>query len=220
MQKILIVAATGFEIAPLMTFLENYKTSQQFHYQLNSKEIKILITGAGIAFTSYALGKFYATNTVDLAINIGIAGAFNRNLALGEVVNVQSDCFGDFGVELADGSFSSIFQLDWMNPNQFPFVNGMLINSLSQPTLKAVKGMTINKVHGNENSISKLDLSKIDIESMEGAAFFYATQIEKIPCYQFRSISNYVENRNKSNWNIPLAIDQLNEYIINWLNSN
>lgn len=220
MQKILIVAATGFEIAPLLTFLENYKTSQQFHYQLNSKEIKILITGAGIAFTSYALGKFYATNTVDLAINIGIAGAFNRNLALGEVVNVQSDCFGDFGVELADSSFSSIFQLDWMNPNQFPFVNGMLINSLSQPTLKAVKGMTINKVHGNENSISKLDLSKIDIESMEGAAFFYATQIEKIPCYQFRSISNYVENRNKSNWNIPLAIDQLNEYIINWLNSN
>lgn len=220
MQKILIVAATGFEIAPLLTFLENYKTSQPFHYQLNSKEIKILITGAGIAFTSYALGKFYATNTVDLAINIGIAGAFNRNLALGEVVNVQSDCFGDFGVELADSSFSSIFQLDWMNPNQFPFVNGMLINSLTQPTLKAVKGMTINKVHGNENSISKLDLSKIDIESMEGAAFFYATQIEKIPCYQFRSISNYVENRDKSNWNIPLAIDQLNEYIINWLNSN
>ena len=220
MQKILIVAATGFEIAPLLTFLENYKTSQPFHYQLNSKEIKILITGAGIAFTSYALGKFYATNTVDLAINIGIAGAFNRNLALGEVVNVQSDCFGDFGVELADGSFSSIFQLDWMNPNQFPFVNRMLINSLSQPTLKAVKGMTINKVHGNENSISKLDLSKIDIESMEGAAFFYATQIEKIPCFQFRSISNYVENRDKSNWNIPLAINQLNEYIINWLSSN
>jgi futalosine hydrolase len=41
-----------------------------------------------------------------------------------------------------------------------------------------------------------------------------------VKCLQIRSISNYVELRNKENWNIPLAINNLNielEKIINSL---
>jgi futalosine hydrolase len=36
----------------------------------------------------------------------------------------------------------------------------------------------------------------------------------QIPCIQLRSISNYVEPRNRSNWNIPLAIKALNDYLL------
>ena len=53
------------------------------------------------------------------------------------------------------------------------------------------------------------------IESMEGAAFFYACKIARIPCLQIRSISNYVERRNKASWDILLAIKTLNNEILN-----
>ena len=217
MEKIVIVAATGFEVAPLFPFLQKYNTGQPFNFQFNNKEIKVLITGAGITFTAFALGKFYATNKVDWAINMGIAGSFRKDWELGKVVNVIEDRFGDFGVELADGNFSSIFELDWMDKDQYPFENGILKNKLSLPDLYTARGLTVNKVHGSEATIKKLNIHEFDIESMEGAAFFYASFLEKIPCYQIRSISNYVENRNKSNWEIGIAIENLNTIMIDYL---
>jgi futalosine hydrolase len=48
---------------------------------------------------------------------------------------------------------------------------------------------------------------------MEGAAFFYACEEANVAALQVRAISNYVEKRNKENWNMPLAVKNLN----NWL---
>jgi len=49
------------------------------------------------------------------------------------------------------------------------------------------------------------------IESMEGAAFFYVCILEKIPFIEIRSVSNEVGERDRSKWNIPLALDSLKE---------
>jgi futalosine hydrolase len=48
-----------------------------------------------------------------------------------------------------------------------------------------------------------------DIETMEGAAFFYICARECIPFISVRAISNMVERRDRKKWNIPLAIDNL-----------
>jgi futalosine hydrolase len=48
-----------------------------------------------------------------------------------------------------------------------------------------------------------------DIETMEGAAFFYICSRENIPFLAVRAVSNRVEPRNKEKWNIPLAISNL-----------
>ena len=37
---------------------------------------------------------------------------------------------------------------------------------------------------------------------MEGAAFFYVCLKEKVNFFQIRAISNFVEKRNKKNWEI------------------
>ena len=66
-------------------------------------------------------------------------------------------------------------------------------------------------MHGNENSINNIvERLHPDIESMEGAAVFKVCEEMKIPCIQIRSISNKVEKRNKENWNLDLAISNLN----------
>jgi futalosine hydrolase len=57
------------------------------------------------------------------------------------------------------------------------------------------------------------------VESMEGAAFMFACEIEDIPYVQIRAISNYVEKRNKEGWNIPLAIENLNRKIMEIIDS-
>ena len=50
-----------------------------------------------------------------------------------------------------------------------------------------------------------------DIETMEGATFFYICTRENIPFLALRSISNMVGLRNKDNWDIRLALDNLSE---------
>ena len=55
------------------------------------------------------------------------------------------------------------------------------------------------------------------IESMEGAAVFYVCNWLGIPCYQVRAVSNFVEPRDSSKWNIPLALENLKEALLNVL---
>ena len=84
--------------------------------------------------------------------------------------------------------------------------------------LKKVKGITVNTIHGNDTSISKvIELYNPTIETMEGAAFFAACENNINNFLQIRAISNYVEKRDKANWQMPLAIQNLNDFLITFL---
>ena len=65
---------------------------------------------------------------------------------------------------------------------------------------------------GEERKISELKSKfNVQIESMEGAAFFYVCLKENQAFLEIRSISNFVEPRNKENWEILKAINNLND---------
>lgn len=216
--NILIVAATPFEVAPLIQWLEKEHTQTgPLRYRCNQSEVSVLITGVGMPLTAYALGKMLSGSKYDLAINAGIAGSFNRTLAIGDVVQVISERFGDLGVEEADGRFLDVHEMNLIEPGQYPFQGGRLLNDAAGAFdfLPKAQGLTVNHVHGSASSIEQA-MAKFDadVESMEGAAFFYACLIEQVPFLEIRSISNYVEPRNRDNWNIPLAIDQLNAVVV------
>ncbi len=84
--------------------------------------------------------------------------------------------------------------------------------------LPQVSGITVNKVHGNKLSIKAIEQRLHPVtESMEGAAVFYCCEQAGIPCIQVRSISNYVEERNRGTWKIGLAIHNLNNWAIEFL---
>jgi futalosine hydrolase len=223
--RLLIVSATPFEIAPLLERLENepYRREHPYGYKKGPHEIHILITGVGIALTTYALTRTLAGRSFDLVINAGIAGSFHRTLPLGAVVQVISEQFGDLGVEEADGSFTDVFSLGLQSPDEWPFTRG----SLKQPeqgiltSLPGVRGLTVHRVHGYPPSIEACRQHwDADIETMEGAAVFMVCLLEKQPFLALRSISNYVEARNREAWEIPLAIDQLNETLLQVLEAN
>ncbi|PCJ83146.1 MAG: futalosine hydrolase [Flavobacteriales bacterium] len=226
--NLLIVSATVKEIKPLlkMLTLKNDLGGRLKTYYYNNKEIDVLITGVGMTATAFWLGKMLS-DRYDVVLNLGVCGSFRREIGIGEVVNVVSDLFSDLGTENGE-EFLDVFEMDLIDENEFPFNNGKLTNDFKNDvsnSLKTVHGITVNTVHGNEKSIKKtIDLlakseCMPDVESMEGAAFFYACMSEGIPCLQIRAVSNYVERRNKENWNIPLAIEALNEKVLEIINS-
>ncbi len=56
-----------------------------------------------------------------------------------------------------------------------------------------------------------------DVETMEGAAFILAANAFNWRAIQLRAISNKVEKRNKDNWQMALAIKNLNHVVVELL---
>ena len=181
--KVLIVVATNFEI-----------TSDKL------KIHPVLVTGIGMVNTSINLTRELSKNRYDLVINMGIAGSFKDSINIGDVVEITEDSFSEIGFE-NNNQFNKF--------SEFDIKTRFTVNPKS--TLKSVKSITVNTVHGNAKSISEIvERENTDIESMEGAAVFNVCEYFNINCIQIRSISNKVEARNKDNWDIKTAISNLN----------
>jgi futalosine hydrolase len=224
--NILLVAATREEIAGVIDRCglqvigngsEKHMLSK--HEAANAQPIThnpqyatdVLITGVGMVATAFALGRHLATNRYDLAINLGIAGSFDRSIALGEVVEVIQDTFTELGAEddknfitlEALGFGQTVFKTDARLAHYFP----------RQSAIKTVTAATVNTVHGADDSIARLQQRvKPQLESMEGAAFFYACRQAGVAALQIRAVSNYVEKRNRNAWKIGLAVKNLNTF--------
>lgn len=204
--KILLVAATKAEIEPFLLGHEfpNFPSPEK---KIGKHLVSILVSGVGMVATSFAMGSFCAEKKFDLAINAGIAGSFDPAIQQGDLCRVSEDILSEFGAEDGDNFLSA--DSIGLGKSQFyaPKISGFPIYH----QLREVRSVTVNQVHGNAESISRF-VKKFSpqIETMEGAAFFYACEKIGIPGIQIRSISNVVERRNRDNWKIELAIKNLN----------
>lgn len=197
--KILICSATEEELINLREI------------EVNSQEIDFLVSGVGMVSTAYSLTRQLSAADYDLVINIGLAGSFRKDIAIGTVLRIEEDYFSEIGAE--DGeNFLTLEEMSLKGEtyiqNEIDFDSDML------NALPVFKGITVNTVHGNEISIEKIKQRlQPDVETMESAAFLWIGKKEKIPALQIRSISNYVERRNRAEWNIPLAIQNLHKIV-------
>lgn len=222
--KILITAATTFEINDTLLYLQTHgKQMDTNRFSFHQFEIDILITGIGMVNTTYTLTNHLHQKTYDLLINAGIGGAFDKSIELGTVFHVVSDRFGDLGTENADESFSDIFEMGLADASLFPFSQGVILadDHVWCHSIPKTHGITVNCVTGTSTSIQKL-IQKYNpgTESMEGAAFMFVAKSKAIPHIQLRAISNHVETRNKNNWNIQLAIKNLNQVLLKMINQS
>jgi futalosine hydrolase len=213
--KILLVAATPFEIQPFLDF-----TSSSLH-PFQGTEIEVLVTGIGIAACTYALTKRLQTCPYDFALQAGVCGSFDHSIALGSVLNITTDRFADLGIEDRE-QYLDIFETGLIDPNQFPFTTGILpapsLPAVEQLGLRTTSGITVNTVSGNEKTVAlRFQKYRCDTESMEGAAFHYVCLQEGVNFAQLRAVSNYVEPRDKSKWQMKKAITNLNHTVIQFI---
>jgi futalosine hydrolase len=213
--KILYVSATSSEAEALKMI--RGLIAEQGEYRISNTTLTLLVAGVGSMSTSWAMTKWLSSNPKpDLVINAGIAGSFKEEFSIGDVVLPVTDRFADSGIE--DGeNYLTLFEAGLANAEEFPFRSGIIhadpcystrISNLVRP----VNAITVNTATGSEATKNRL-LMKFnpDIETMEGATFFYICSREKIPFLALRAVSNMVEPRNKAKWNIPFAIERLSE---------
>lgn len=222
MQRILIVSATPFEIAASIKYLEDNFSLKEGSFVRGPLSVDILITGVGMVNTSFHLTRHLPGHPpYNLAINAGIAGCFDRSVPLATVANVVRDTFGDIGVTESDGSFLDVFDLRFADRAETPFEDGWLVNDPEGAAfLPNMSSVTVNTVTGTVNGIERLQGKyNPQLESMEGAAFAYVCSMMEQKYLQIRSVSNYIEPRNRSNWKVEEALDSLNEVMISILNA-
>jgi futalosine hydrolase len=213
LHRILIVAATKEE-ADIFGTIRNFK-KKPGGFLYHGIYISVLVTGVGSVPTSWEMQKWMALNEKpELAINIGIAGSYNRDIRVGEVVLPVTDCFADSGIE--DGNnFRTLFEAGLARDSDFPFINGVIeadqkYCALLERIARPVKAITVNTATGTDNTRDRLaEKFNPDIETMEGATFFYICSMEGVPFIALRSVSNMVEKRDRSKWNIQLALSNL-----------
>jgi futalosine nucleosidase len=205
--NVLLVTATAFEIAPLLTWLESeFEQRETALFTRGELNVQVLVCGIGAPATAFSLGRYLAVHQPDFAINAGIAGAFAPSLLIGDVVQVSSERWGDLGAEEADGRFIDLNEMGFSVPS-------VLENPMPpMPGLSACKSLTVNKVHGSAASIAAVmeKYPSVQLENMEGAAFFQACLASCAPFVEIRAISNRVAPRDRDSWDIPLAVNNLN----------
>jgi len=216
--RLLLVTATTSEVTPLLSLLVSVgerADARLTSFRRNAHDIDLLTTGVGMVATSTWCSRALTQADYDLALNIGVCGAFDRSLSPGTVVHVTRDRFAELGAEDGD-RFLTIHDLGLLGESEFPFTGGTLMNvappsSAVLGSLPVVSAITVNTVHGCEDSIARaVERFSPQVESMEGAAFMYACLVHGLSFAQIRSVSNVVERRNRAAWNLPEAIRALN----------
>lgn len=216
--KILIVAATWMEVKLLVDEFDFVaeKTHSLHSFKYAGNEIDVLVAGIGTTFTTFHLTTTLQHNSYQLVLNVGVAGSFTTDLKIGEVVNVVSEEFADLGIE-EKIQFLTLFESGFMESNEFPFENGLLKATPSNGLINRnkVRGITTNKSHAKNSSILAIkEKFSAHVESTEGAAVLYVCCWFGIPCYELRAVSNYVAPREIAHWNIPLALENLKQTVI------
>ena len=222
--RILVVAATSTEVAPVVTQLRDRPESTPGvkAYTRAGHDIDVLVTGVGMVATAARCSRVLALKRYDLGLNFGVCGAFDRSLEPGDVVHVISDRIAELGAE-DDETFLTIQELNLLGDDDHPFKGGRLVNpappaNATLSGLRAVTGITVNTVHGNSRSIAAVEKRfEPHVESMEGAAFMYACLIHDLVFAQVRAVSNVVEKRNRGAWQLTAAIGSLGNTALNIL---
>lgn len=192
MKKILLAIPTEIEI------------HRAYYNEINNKHnIDLIITGVGIHRTTYNLTRYLSSTRVDLLLHAGICGSFSQQYPIGSVVHIIADTFADFGVD----EETTFIHASRIFSEPLYYENHKNITTLIIPQ---AKGVTVNSISANRKKIEQLvSLFKPDIETMENAAVLFVCQQMSVPVITLRAVSNYIGNRNKDSWNIPLAIENL-----------
>ena len=215
--RVIITAATVAEWMPSFLEMNKLYTSESQRLQVRFHQ-----SGVGMLATAVSLTRLVWEEKPDLVIQAGIAGCFDQSIPLGKVIIVNEEVLADMGVE-EDGKWKDIFDLKLEKSSYHPFEKRKLPNpwltKFNFLKLPEVNAITINEISTNKERIQEL-IKKYNptIESMEGAALHYVCREANIPFLQIRAVSNYVGDRDKKNWEIKLAISNLNQTLLKYTN--
>jgi len=214
--RVIITAATVAEWMPGFLGLPPV-------YAGGSQRLKVHFhqSGVGMLASAVSLTKMVLEDKPDLIIQVGIAGCFDHSQPLGKVVVIADESVADMGVQ-EDGKWKDIFDLKLEKSSYHPFEKRKLPNpwltTYNLLKLPEVSAITVNEITTNPERMQQLVKKYSPLpESMEGAALHYVCREVQIPFLQIRAISNYIGERDKTNWNLKNAIENLNQTLLKYI---
>jgi len=220
--RILLVAATAGEAAGLADRLgmgTQTAGTDCREGELGVHDISLQLTGIGMVNTAAHLASLLARRPFHLAINLGICGSYVEH-SPGTVVEIAEELYGDLGATDAAGRFLDLGQLGFPlgTMGGRPYYNQLVNPRPSSLAVPKVRGLTANTVAGDAALIAqRWQRWQPEVETMESAAFFQLCLEHRLPFYAFRAVSNAVAGRDRNKWEIPLAIQKLEAFLLTHL---
>ena len=216
--KILVITTSVIEMRGLLNSFDSpdMQGDSIKIIRIGDTEISFLLSDPGIFSLTYVLTRQVQGASYDLVVNAGICGSYKKIYKPGTVIRVEQDMFADIGAMEKDG-FADLFDMGLIDPDSPPFRKKILGDNPG-PCLRSVKklagvfALTVNQVPLDEKIEKKIKTEfDPDIETMEGAAFFYVCSREELNFVQLRVVSNYCGERDKSKWEIQDSMKNLGE---------
>lgn len=239
MSKGLILCATEFEMVRFLEHtrgLSKEKTLSGLTLY-SGVSFDCLITGPGVFNTAHALTVFLEHARPKLILDTGIAGIFGcsdsdkpamakgieRIGGIGDIGIATREQYIHTGVgchtpdaaclpfdliENRSLTRQGIYPID---PGLLALYHGILTREFCDPIVRGnfitVSSITASRDQGQKNH----HLFACVMEAMEGAAALHVAMLYHVPIIEIRAASNFVGERDKDKWDLPLACDRVRQ---------
>jgi len=169
----------------------------ELRYLAKRSSVEIFACGVGPVEAALATARKLALERYDAVVNAGIAGAFRGHARIGEALLVVEETLADLGLEggapLTLPGGATLVECER--------ANAKLVARCADAGLPTGRGITVSQVTTTAATAERLALRYgAHIESMEGFSVLRAAAVAQVPALEVRGISNYVGDRDKSEW--------------------
>jgi len=189
--------------------------------------IYLAVSGIGKVNAAVASTLLLERFSPRLIINTGCGGAYRESgLQVGNLAVATAEVYGDEGILTVDGWHSleligipSVERKGNRYSNEFPLsmqAAGRVFQFASSLGLPVRRGkfITVSTCSGTSNRGDELHRRFGGIcENMEGAAVAHVSLLYDTPFLEVRGISNMVEDRDISKWDIPLSVEMAQRFL-------
>ncbi len=236
MNPVIVTAATSRELALLIPALDGRERLQlcgrdACRGELAGRPVILGVTGIGKVNTAAAITSLLERFEPELLINTGCAGAYRGSgLAVGDLAMATVELFGDEGVLAPDGwnsleliGIPAVERKGERYFNSFPLTRwamdkaGYVANTAGF-TLHRGPFVTVSTASGTTERGEELFRRFGGIcENMEGGAAAQVALLYGVDCLEVRGVSNLVEDRDLSRWDIPIAVERAQAFIMRFI---
>jgi futalosine hydrolase len=224
---LLLICATEGEAGSIEEALAQARASahvgkKTIQGQLGGVSCRLAFTGMGAVNAASALTYQLERQRPNLVLQFGIAGAYAPSgLNIGMVACATEEIYGDVGVLTPDGWHPAdligipLVSGDPPRFNRFPLDPVCVRNAAQLCGAETGPFLTLSQCTGVQSLADELyERFGAVCENMEGAAAAHVCALYDVPFLEIRGISNMVENRDRSRWNIPQAVSAVQKAVL------
>lgn len=236
MKRILVIAAVPQEVVLLEHTLGT--TSRMggipFPYSeatIGRKNIFISTAGIGKINAAGAAAALIERIKPELVINTGCAGAYyGSSLSVGDIAVASHECLGDEGVATSKGwlDMTCIGLPTVIRGNTRYFNEFQLSKFHAEQALRLAECHGIKLLRGKFVTVSTCSGSRAHgdelskrfgaiCENMEGGAIAQICTNYGVDLLEVRGVSNIVEERDISKWDIPSSVEAAQRFVLKYL---